>query len=246
MKNVFYQVSTLDALMLGNFDGVVTVEELLKHGAWGIGTYEGLDGEAIICEGKAYDAHADGTTCEYGPQERLAFSTVADFSNQAGSFAISEHDDVDSGDNLDAVKEALEAIRASYDENENAWYLVAMKGEFPFVHVRSCFKTESKPYPTLPEVASKQREYRYENEQGWVIGVWVPQYLNGINMPGWHVHYLSEDCQRGGHLLGLSIAQAEGKIESYSHYEMQMPSNVEFKKMNLLEDLSEATKKVEG
>lgn len=246
MKDVFYQVSTLDALMLGNFDGVVTVKELLSHGSWGIGTYEGLDGEAIVCDGKAYDAHADGTTCEYGPQERMAFSTVADFSERAQEFAIDASEVLDSGDNLDAVKVKLEEIRTAYDDNDNAWFLVAMKGSFPFVHVRSCFKTEEKPYPTLPEVAGNQREFRYENEQGWVIGVWVPQYLNGINMPGWHVHYLSEDKQRGGHLLGLSVAGAAGKIQSYDHYEMQLPTNPEFKKMNLLEDLSAATKKVEG
>ena len=51
-KPVFYQVSTLNALMLGNFDGVVTVGELKRHGSWGIGTYEGLDGEAIVWEGE--------------------------------------------------------------------------------------------------------------------------------------------------------------------------------------------------
>ena len=39
----FYQVSTLNALMMGNFDGVVSVGELKRHGSWGIGTYEGLD-----------------------------------------------------------------------------------------------------------------------------------------------------------------------------------------------------------
>lgn len=240
MKGVFYQVSTLDALMLGNFDGVVTVGELLEHGSWGIGTYEGLDGEAIVCDGVAYDAHADGTTAAYGADEKLAFSTVADFSDRAGSFEL------DGLSDLDAVKQGLEEVRRAYDDHDNAWFMMAMHGSFPTVHVRSCFKTEEKPYPTLPEVACNQREFHYDNETGWVIGVWVPAYLNGVNMPGWHIHYLSEDKARGGHILGLSVGHAEGTIESYSDYRMVMPQNPEFKKMNLLEDLSAATAKVEG
>lgn len=46
--NKMFQASTLNALMLGNYDKTVSVAEMLKHGDTGIGTYEGLDGEAIF------------------------------------------------------------------------------------------------------------------------------------------------------------------------------------------------------
>lgn len=239
MKNVFYQVSTLNTLMLGNFDGTVSVRELLAHGSWGIGTYEGLDGEAIICDGHAYDAHADGTACEYGPDEQAAFSTVANFSDDAVELQIEDAADIE------AVKAQLDAARRSYQENDNVWYLVAMHGSFPEVHVRSCQKQE-KPYRTLFEVAGDQREYHYEDEQGWVIGVWVPKYMDGINMPGWHVHYLSDDKKRGGHLLGLACEKATGTMEGYDHFEMVLPENPEFAGRDLTADLAAATSKVEG
>ena len=236
----FYQVSTLNALMMGNFDGVVSVGELKRHGAWGIGTYEGLDGEAIICGGHAYDAHADGTTCEYDDADRLAFATVANFTDAAEGFELG------AAAGIRDVKAALEGVRRRHDDNDNAWVMLAMKGEFPCVRVRSCLKQPAKPYPTLPEVATSQREYAYENQSGWVIGVWVPAYLHGIHMPGWHIHFLSEDRLRGGHILDLSVSHAKGTIESYARFMMDMPTNREFDKLDLERDLTAQTASVEG
>ena len=40
------QASTLNALMLGNFDETVSVKDYLHHADTGIGTCAGLDGEA--------------------------------------------------------------------------------------------------------------------------------------------------------------------------------------------------------
>ena len=40
-----YQVSTLQALAMGYTRGVITVQELLKHGSIGLGTFEDVNGE---------------------------------------------------------------------------------------------------------------------------------------------------------------------------------------------------------
>lgn len=112
--------------------------------------------------------------------------------------------------------------------------------------VRSCEKQLTKPYPTLSEVASSQHEHSYKNESGWVIGAWVPAYLEGINLPSWHIHFLSDDTRRGGHLLELAVGKASGKLESYARFEMDLPVNREFDKLDLGEDLASATASVEG
>ena len=239
-KPVFFQVSTLNALMMGNFDGVVTVGCLKRHGSWGIGTYEGLDGEAIVCDGHAYHAHYDGTAREYPNGSRLAFATVADFTEQAGTAKLADIEDID------GVKAELERLRRAYDDNDNAWALVALRGSYPHLRVRSCKKCETKPYPTFPELASNQHEHDYAHEHGWVIGVWTPAYLQGINLPGWHLHYLSEDRTRGGHLLELALDEVTGRLETYARFEMALPTNREFNKLDLTEDLSHETRAVEG
>ena len=40
----FYQVNTLNSLMLGNFDRTVSVKDFMNGKDTGIGTYEGLNG----------------------------------------------------------------------------------------------------------------------------------------------------------------------------------------------------------
>ena len=48
MKDIkMYQVSTLQALLLGYSRAVVSVSELLKHGDIGLGTFTDVDGEMI-------------------------------------------------------------------------------------------------------------------------------------------------------------------------------------------------------
>lgn len=46
-----YQVSTLQALALGYTRPVITVEELLRHGSIGLGTFEDVNGEMIVLDG---------------------------------------------------------------------------------------------------------------------------------------------------------------------------------------------------
>ena len=56
-----YQISTLQALALGYTRAVATVEELLKHGDIGLGTFEDVNGEMIVVDGGCYRATEDGT-----------------------------------------------------------------------------------------------------------------------------------------------------------------------------------------
>ena len=42
-----YQVSTISSLLAGGYDGDTTVGEMLRHGDFGLGTFNGVDGEMI-------------------------------------------------------------------------------------------------------------------------------------------------------------------------------------------------------
>ena len=59
-RETLYQVSTIDALMQGAYEGVQPVSEIRKHGDFGIGTFDALDGEMIVLDGTVYQAKADG------------------------------------------------------------------------------------------------------------------------------------------------------------------------------------------
>ena len=50
--HTIYQVSTSGALVQGVYQGCVKVSDLLRHGDFGLGTFEQLDGEGIMLDGQ--------------------------------------------------------------------------------------------------------------------------------------------------------------------------------------------------
>jgi acetolactate decarboxylase len=235
----FYQISTLNTIMLGNYDGVITVGDLLKQGSMGIGTFEGLDGEMIVLDGKAYSGKATGCVEEYGPEKKVPFAVVSDFTQNAKLHYLENLSD------LKQLKVELDKLVDKDFKNKNVFYLFKAEVELNSVKVRSYYK-QKKPYKTLLEVSSSQMEYSYENCRGYLVGVWCQKYVDGLNMPGWHLHFLSQDKTKGGHLLEVSIKKAAITLEDKNDYEILLPSNEEFKSLNLIADLKEAVKKVEG
>ena len=230
------QASTLNALMLGNFDCTISVRDFLAEADTGIGTYTGLDGEAIFEDGVAYRATADGGVSVMKPEDGVAFGTVARFDS-----SLPRH----KAEGFKDIEELKELLKPYTDENPNIFYMLVMSGSFDFMHVRSCYACE-KPYPTLSEAASHQKEFKYENVEGKVIAVYCPPYVEGMNLPGWHFHFLSEDKTSGGHILGLAGKDISYQIEPITEWELILSENAEFAKLDLCEDLSAKTAAVEG
>ena len=72
-----YQVSTLNALLLGYTRKVVSVQELLENGDTGLGTFENVDGEMIMVDGHCYRAANNGTVTEMPPEKGVPFASVS-------------------------------------------------------------------------------------------------------------------------------------------------------------------------
>lgn len=237
--NKLYQVSTLNALMLGNFQGVTTVDELLAKGSYGIGTFEGLDGELIALDGKVYNGKGNGNVQEYGKDEKSAFAVMYNISDNAKNYSFQNIS------NFEHLKENFNRIINEDYKNKNVFYVLKAEVTLNSIKVRSFYKQE-KPYKTLPQLVSSQTEYTYENCKGYLVGVWCPKYVEGLNMPEWHLHFLSEDKTKGGHMLEVDIKEAKITIEDKTNFEMMLPTNEEFKSINLNSDLRKDTEKVEG
>ena len=228
-----FQVSTLNDLMLGDYNGTCSVKELLKHGDTGIGTYDGLDGEAIILNGKAYDGRANGVVSEMSDNDSLPFTTVAFFDESVKEEKVT----------FESIEDFKEKLAAELPST-NFFYMIKMHGKFN-VRVRSCFKQE-KPYEPLFKVAKDQREFEYHDIEGYVVGVYCPNYVEGMNLPGWHIHFISEDLTKGGHILKLSGEKVSYKLNKLTGWDLVLPETKEFSTFNLKEDLSKKTEAVEG
>ena len=131
------------------------------------------------------------------------------------------------------------------ENGKNLFYFVKMSGTFEKMNVRSEIKQE-KPYKPLDKaLETDQREFNYDNITGTVVALYCPDYMGGLNTPGWHFHFISDDKTKGGHLLDLQFAKATAEYDATPGFDMCLTDNGDFQKMELSKDVSDAIKKVE-
>lgn len=235
-RETIYQVALLQSLTQGYYDGIVKVSELKEHGDIGIGTFEGVNGEMIVLDGTVYQALGDGSVQEAADDETVPFSNVT-FFDKDGSVELKDIK------NVDALKGKLDSMVEK--NGRNLFYFVKMTGTFEKMNVRSELKQE-KPYKTLDKaLETDQREFNYENIKGTVVALYCPDYMGGLNTPGWHFHFISDDKTKGGHLLDLSFTKATAEYDTTPGFDMYLSDNNDFQKMELAKDVSSAIKKVE-
>ena len=235
-KNKVYQVALLQSLTLGEYDGSITVGELKKHGDIGIGTFDGVNGELIMTDGQVYQALGNGKVITAADNETVPFATVGYFNPDT---EISDF----RARNLDTIKNELNNIVKRSGKNQ--FFFVKITGEFANMMVRSELK-QKKPYKPL-DVALKtdQREFEYKRIKGTIIGIYCPDYMGTLNAAGWHFHFISEDFQKGGHVIGMKGFSGKIALDKISRFEMFCPDTDTFNRKDLSTNQTERIKKVE-
>ena len=234
--DTMYQVALLQSLAQGYFDGIITVGELKEHGDTGIGTFEGVNGEMIVLDGTVYQAVADGSIATPSDEETVPFSNVTFFDTDE-TLALSGIAD------MKALQEAMNG--AVNRLGANCFYMVKIDGKFDSIKVRSEYKQE-KPYRALDvALAADQTEFDYEDIQGTMVGLYCPDYMGDLNSVGWHFHFITEDRTRGGHVLQVSVKEAEAVFDMTDGFEMTLSRDSEFQGMELAKDMDEAIHRAE-
>ena len=235
-RETVYQVALLQSLTQGYYDGIIKVSELKEHGDIGIGTFEGVNGEMLVLDGTVYQALGDGTVQEAADDETVPFSNVTFFESDV-------KEEISGIKDINTLKDAL--TKTVENNGKNMFCFVKLSGKFKTMNVRSEIKQE-KPYKTLDvALATDQREFNYENVKGTVVALYCPDYMGGLNTPGWHFHFISDDKTKGGHILELAFDSAEAEYDITPEFDMCLSDNEDFQKMELAKDVSSAIKKVE-
>ena len=209
-----FQTSTLDALLGGAYDGDVTFADLAARGDLGLGTLDGLDGEMIALDGAFYRAGTDGSVRSIAPAERTPFAVITRFRPDVG---IAVQGALDHAGLLERI-ESLVPDRA-------LCYAVRVDGRFERVHARSVPR-QRRPYPPFSEVAARQVEFDLDQLSGTLVGFRFPDYAQGLNVAGYHLHVISDDRSRGGHVLGCRILEGRISVDRSSHLHMELPAGV--------------------
>lgn len=238
MSNMkMYQVSTLQALMLGYSKAVISVSELLKHGEIGLGTFTDVDGEMIVLDGSCYRAMEHGDVVSAEPERGVPFSTVC---------KMTESTPIEFGPmkSIEDLKNALNNIIDS-QFGLNSMHMARIDGEFDVVDARSESGYESVHIDLKTILGKTQRAFKFENIRGTLVCVYFPDYMDGINASGWHVHFISEDKLHGGHVFEIVMKSGGGQISKINSIELKLPDEPVFDTYALKKVSKDAVKEVE-
>ncbi|AMB99772.1 hypothetical protein AWM75_07255 [Aerococcus urinaehominis] len=198
-KAVLFQHNTLGALMEGLFAGTLSMKELLEFGNLGIGTLDDFDGELIILDGIGYQCRTNGDVIKLSGDELVPYAAVADF-----DLGKAKHMQTSSVLSDKTIKLILPEMFAS----KNLFHAVMIKGTFTDVTVRAVPK-QDRPYPRLIEASQNQALFSEATTQGTVMGFYTPEIFANVAAPGFHLHFISDDRQFGGHLFDFNLTDGE-------------------------------------
>jgi acetolactate decarboxylase len=223
--NTLFQVSTTGALVEGLYQGEVTVGELKRHGDFGLGTFNNLDGEMIVLDGKFFHAGPDGEVNEVHNDVLSPFAVVTHFVPEKSV-------EVADCANMATLLSTVDNLRNS----DNIFFAVRVDGEFETVRTRVACKQEEGV--RLLNATATQAEFKYENIEGSLIGFWTPEYVKTLNVPGYHFHFLTKDQRFGGHLLECSAKSLQVRIQHEGNFRMSLPETSAFLKADFSRDTS--------
>ena len=217
-RETMFQVSLLQSLTEGDFEGSVTVGTLKQHGDTGIGTFDGLNGELVMLDGEVWRVAGDGGVSLVADDETVPFGNVT-------FLHADETLDVSGAVSFETLTEMLHSRIAEL--GTSSFCAARIDGTFEKMNVRSEYKQE-KPYPTLVDaLAADQTFFNLEHVEGSMVGVYCPPHLSDLNSVGWHFHFISDDRTQGGHVLGCAIDEAVAIIDLTEEFELSLPDAAE-------------------
>ncbi|KAK3997991.1 alpha-acetolactate decarboxylase [Cladorrhinum sp. PSN332] len=227
-ENEVFQYSLISALMDGVAAHGTPISRVLEHGDHGLGTFRNMVGEMIVLDGDVYQMKADGSVVHISDPTTTVtpFATVTRFRPMVTKkTAISGKADLQ------------QILTSVFPTAKNHFLAIRLDGDFKSIEFRTaggqCFPREG-----MVDVCSRQSTYTFSGEKGSVFGFRCPEYAMGINVAGDHLHFISEDRQRGGHILGFETdGEIELSVSQMSNFHMELPTDdEEFNEAALVKD----------
>ena len=231
--HTLYQVSTSSALVQGVYQGCVTVGDLTNHGDFGLGTFDQLNGEGLMLDGRVWQALSNGQVVEPPKDATAPFWVCTEFEPDRTEL-------IQSVTSWDDLLKQLDSMRSS----DNLFVAFRIEGVYEKLHYRVACKAE--PGTDLVTATSHQAEFSLENCEGTLMGFWSPAYARTFNIPGYHLHLLSADHRHGGHVLGIQASNLSVKIMNVQEVVMALPESPAFLKADLSGDPTAALGQAEG
>ena len=234
MKKVssLYISSPVNALVQGILREDKTLKEILRHGNFGLGTFNDLDGEMVLLDGIFYQLHSDGTVNIPALNMQSPYACATFFDEVAGL-------ELNEPLNYQEIQDLIDGMVPS----KNLIFAIKVSGSFTKVKARSVPKQDS--YRPLVDVAHDQQEFHFEDSEGVMVGFWTPDFLHSVSVPGYHLHFLTSDFAHGGHVLDCHAKKIKVQIQGIDSLNLDLPHSLKYLNANLDQDTTEALKKAE-
>ena len=224
--STLFQVSTSTALVEGVYGGVVTIGELKRHGTFGLGTFDGLDGEMLALDGHVYQVLGDGSVREARDDARAPFAVVTEFHPER-EFTV---------DRVESFDELVVQLDSRRDTG-NLFFAVRIDGHFAQIRTRALCKTASGV--SLVDATAHQPEFALDDVSGTAVGFWTPIYARTLNVAGWHLHFVTDDRTGGGHVLDCQGVDLRVQLQDLADVRIAMPETAAFLHADLSQDPSQ-------
>jgi acetolactate decarboxylase len=232
--NTVTQFSTMDVLLAGGYDGHMACRAMARNGDLGIGTFDQLDGEMVLLDGRLYQVRSDGKVYMPPPDTTTPFASVV-------NFRPTQVRSVPAGLNFREFQTWMDAQLPG----TNVVCAFRLTGRFQYVKTRSV-PAQSKPYPPMVDVVrASQSVFELEKCSGTLVGFRLPDFVKGINVPGYHVHFLTADRQAGGHVLDFTLESGTVEFALCSRIDLLLPDSGALQGIDFSRDRSEELNKVE-
>ena len=206
-----YLCAPVNAIVEGIYEERIPFSEIKRHGDFGLGTFDMLDGEMVMLDGRVYQMTADGCVAEVGDDALTPFSCVTFYRPE-------QHAELEGEMDYDAFLRRLQAPLPS----ANIFYAFRIEGEFAAMKVRSVPKSEC--YIPLVEIAKEQPVFEWANIRGTLAGFYTPDFMATVSVPGMHLHFLSDDLAHGGHLLACRPRRVSVSVQALHTVELALPT----------------------
>ena len=154
----------------------MTLAELLGHGSFGIGTFNGLDGEMIILGGVCYRLRGDGSVSVPELTERTPYAVVTNFVPSLSRSLTGP-----------MTREEFSRAIDAFVPSSNYMYALRVTGRFAWASARTVTK-QDRPYRPMIEATDGEEIARHEDFSGTIAGFRTPLYESGISVAGCHAH----------------------------------------------------------
>ena len=228
-----YFCAPVNALVEGIYEQKIPLARIKEHGDFGLGTFDKLDGEMVMLDGKVYQITSDGRANTVDDSALTPFACVTFYRPLSEDRLEKE---LRHSDFQDWLRKLL--------PSPNIFYAIRIEGRFASVRARSVPKQDS--YRPLVDVTRDQPVFDFTDIEGVLAGFYTPSFVGSVSVPGLHLHFLSADKRRGGHLLECRPANVTAGVQCLRILELALPMSMDYLtwdfRRNTEKDLDKAEK----